>query len=703
MTIRPNRLRLTLAICGLILTLAPLSPAMAGASSGTNMLTTAGNAALPAAQKNLLHMVTPQAYGAKGDGVTDDTAAVQAWLTELASNGTTGFCPAGTYRLTASVNAWPAKSYKVTGAADACDFYIDYNSAWAGFAIDLTNPGTPTTRGKIADWSGVQFTYDASLTAPPIAFGGNYVTDARLRDITIRQFTANRGTCLSLLGPFNLRQVANVEVWGCGDHASAHLVPSGTTFSITAATNTLSASASFFSAADVGTSFYCNGGTYPEVFTVSAFTDATHVTVSRNASVTHTGVLCGASGVTGSITSGTNTLTISAAALSSADIGRIVYIPGAGAVPDGGTINALRSTITNVSGTTVTLANNAGSTATNQPVILSPAGEIYGAQDGSNNPNDLILAGFSFEQNAGTALVIRDCTLCFLYGLKSAAFNNGSNFGQTSIESDFDLGLFTSDVTVFGADLEGRTLTGLGRVLIEGMTIGVRFDGTSGIVTTGQPLFALASNFFNATFDLGGVHSDQQIDPNWASFANLVATDGSAGGAAGVLRFGPLAAFNAPPSLPQVLRGAALANTFEVSTAALTATSNTTLATVPGLSQSLVAGATYNCAAHLTVTASGASGGLKAGFYAAGSGLTATSASFNGFAWNGTTPVANTTVTGLASNFVANTAVVTDLYVQGSLTVNTAGTINLQAAQNASNATSTVVGPGSTLQCVRVN
>lgn len=50
------------------------------------------------------------------------------------------------------------------------------------------------------------------------------------------------------------------------------------------------------------------------------------------------------------------------------------------------------------------------------------------------------------------------------------------------------------------------------------------------------------------------------------------------------------------------------------------------------------------------------------------------------------------------------TAVVTDVQIDGSIVVNVAGTINLQAAQNASFATSTVVGQdGSTFQCVRVN
>lgn len=43
----------------------------------------------------------PQHFGAVGDGVTDDTAAVQAWATATA--GAIGYLPAGNYRLTAPI------------------------------------------------------------------------------------------------------------------------------------------------------------------------------------------------------------------------------------------------------------------------------------------------------------------------------------------------------------------------------------------------------------------------------------------------------------------------------------------------------------------------------------------------------------------------------------------------------------------------
>jgi hypothetical protein len=141
---------------------------------------------------------------------------------------------------------------------------------------------------------------------------------------------------------------------------------------------------------------------------------------------------------------------------------------------------------------------------------------------------------------------------------------------------------------------------------------------------------------------------------------------------------------------------------FAVSTAAVSWTSNTTLANVTGLAIALTAGKTYNCYGHLTVTASGASGGIQASLVASG-GLTATSASFTAANFNGATTNARTTATALGSAIGGATAVSTDVQIDGAIVVNAGGTLNVQAAQNASNITTTTVGQNSTFRCVRVN
>lgn len=139
----------------------------------------------------------------------------------------------------------------------------------------------------------------------------------------------------------------------------------------------------------------------------------------------------------------------------------------------------------------------------------------------------------------------------------------------------------------------------------------------------------------------------------------------------------------------------------KVSTAQLDKTSNTTLATVTGLSVALTAGKTYKIEGWLSTT-SGAAGGLKVALVASG-GLTATSCAFKALAFNGTTVVANTTVTALGSNIVANNAVITDVFIRGSIVVNVAGTINVQAAQNTSDGTTTSVFANSNFSAKRTN
>lgn len=138
-----------------------------------------------------------------------------------------------------------------------------------------------------------------------------------------------------------------------------------------------------------------------------------------------------------------------------------------------------------------------------------------------------------------------------------------------------------------------------------------------------------------------------------------------------------------------------------VSTSDLTKTSDTTLATVPGLSLALTAGKTYSCFGHLRVSA-GAAGGVKVRI-ATSDTLTGTFTAFNGANYNGTTINARTSAANLTTNIGAATAVSTDIDLSGSIVVNAAGTIVVQAAQNASDAATTTIGQGSTFACLRVN
>ena len=139
----------------------------------------------------------------------------------------------------------------------------------------------------------------------------------------------------------------------------------------------------------------------------------------------------------------------------------------------------------------------------------------------------------------------------------------------------------------------------------------------------------------------------------------------------------------------------------KVATGALTST-DATLATVTGLTQTLLAGKTYACTGHLTVSAADAAGGIKVRINTSDT-LTATSSSFTAANFNGATTNARTTAA-FASDIGAATAVVTNVEISGTIVVNAAGTIRVQAAKNVAAGTDTVVAQnGSWFSCVRVN
>lgn len=142
----------------------------------------------------------------------------------------------------------------------------------------------------------------------------------------------------------------------------------------------------------------------------------------------------------------------------------------------------------------------------------------------------------------------------------------------------------------------------------------------------------------------------------------------------------------------------AIQNGNAICTATLTKTSDVTLANITGLSVNVTAAGKYNFRAHLTGTAN-ASGGIKV---AIGGTATATSISATAWNWNGVTVNSVSTVTALATSVGAANAVYTDIIIEGSIVVNAAGTLTIQAAQNSSFATPTTVLVNSNFTVSRV-
>lgn len=127
--------------------------------------------------------------------------------------------------------------------------------------------------------------------------------------------------------------------------------------------------------------------------------------------------------------------------------------------------------------------------------------------------------------------------------------------------------------------------------------------------------------------------------------------------------------------------------------------SNTTLANVTGMVANLVAGATYAIEGYLAVTNNN-TGGIKLNL--GGGTVTATNFMLDTWIYNTTTLTGESNITALSSNMVAAAIAATAVQFSGSITVNAAGTLQLQAAQDVSNSTALTIANGSFIVLTRI-
>jgi hypothetical protein len=137
-------------------------------------------------------------------------------------------------------------------------------------------------------------------------------------------------------------------------------------------------------------------------------------------------------------------------------------------------------------------------------------------------------------------------------------------------------------------------------------------------------------------------------------------------------------------------------------TTQLDATNNSTLANVVGWTGfTLVAGGVYTVEINLSGT-SGGSGGLKVAFKYTTATLTNLDVTAQGFTASAVAVQHTTSTTDQASLF-AQTAAVISVRIVGRITVNIAGSLAIQAAQNASNGTTSSVYVGSWARLIQTN
>lgn len=134
---------------------------------------------------------------------------------------------------------------------------------------------------------------------------------------------------------------------------------------------------------------------------------------------------------------------------------------------------------------------------------------------------------------------------------------------------------------------------------------------------------------------------------------------------------------------------------------AVTANGTTTYANVTGLSQTVVSGGTYAFRLILPSTVANGTGGIKYCFNYTTTVLSSLQSSAAGFTASAVA-VQNVTSTTTQADLFTQAAVVIRTQIDGTFVVTTGGTIDVQMAQNTSNASNTVALVGGSFTLTRI-
>ena len=154
---------------------------------GTDMAE-AANALAAKAVMNLDHVFDVRDYGAIGDGVTDDTTAVQAAITAAAVNGGIVFFPTGTYLIDDELEVAGNVGLKGTGRENTI---LDFSAATGAFANGCCIKAWGTTPTALAALSVNASDRTVTLVASPTLTAGDILL---FNDPTDSSWSGHRAT-----------------------------------------------------------------------------------------------------------------------------------------------------------------------------------------------------------------------------------------------------------------------------------------------------------------------------------------------------------------------------------------------------------------------------------------------------------------------------------------------------------------------------
>jgi hypothetical protein len=356
-------------------------------------------------------------YGAVGDwngtSGTDNLTAFNncyAYAVTLAASGA-GVkitIPRGRYRLTDEWNIYrpnsPRRDICIEGE-DQFDTKLVADFAGAGKALIKCVDPLGTTRSSPTNIRKLGFEKSVAASPCPVYIDVLGLGESRFDEL---RFGECDNTVMRIGSAQNVRMNDIVSFFG-GKHFN-YKNTSGITFSTSSGGTTITASASIFSAADVGKiiSIYPNAPENRIKYTILTYTSPTSVEVvgttisAVNADGFFQPAQC-------SMTIGSNTLVANSSCFSASDVGRVIYVRKAKVGAWGAAL--LRATITQfINSTTVDLSEAASASITDEffavPVIDWYRPQGVGAVAAA--PNDVKINWLHVENYAGVGFVAQD-------------------------------------------------------------------------------------------------------------------------------------------------------------------------------------------------------------------------------------------------------------------------------------------------------
>ena len=362
-------------------------------------------------QSVLRDTVSVTDFGAVGDGVTDDTTALQAFIDHLKSNSLMGYMPSGTYKVTDELDLFSSTTGVSWGIAGEswletvimCHF-SGYNKAvlkgWTAASL------AAGTRAAAPVLERIRVEYDGTDSVQnPIGFDFRGAGNGRFKELSVQ---GNNNTQFRYTSASN-SDCDNLVLYN-GGRNFPRKDADAVTFAITAGATTLVSSAGHFVAADVGEVLMLVSATHTELYTIASYTNTTTVEVIAVSNRAHTVSTGTWADNQFSIAATGTTLTAngSTPVFVAADVGLNIYIDKAGA--DGGMHRCEIVSYTNAYTVEVDIAAVTTVTASE---IAVPAGAFDlddNFADYGGVTNDLGYKNVQIETFKGVGAVVRGQT-----------------------------------------------------------------------------------------------------------------------------------------------------------------------------------------------------------------------------------------------------------------------------------------------------